>query len=78
VFAVVKGGFVNFAGGNFSFPQQVGTFGGNSTFGALYPGVGLEGYIWKIGLRFDIGDQIFFNNGAHNNIKATFGPTIRF
>ena len=78
VFATVKGGFVNFAGGNPDFTQQVGTFGGPGTFGALYPGVGLEGYIWKIGLRLDVGDQIYFNNGAQNNLKITFGPTIRF
>ena len=78
LFAVVKGGFVNFAGGNPNFPTQVGTFGSNSTYAALYPGVGLEGYIWKIGLRLDVGDQIYFNNGAQNNLKVSFGPSIRF
>ena len=77
-FAVVKGGFVNFAGGNPSFPRQVGSFGGNTTYGAFYPGVGAEAYLGKIGLRLDVGDQIYFNNGAQNNLKVTFGPTLRF
>ena len=77
LFAVAKGGFVNFAGTP-SFPGQVGTFGGKNTFGVFYPGGGVEGYLGKIGLRLDVGDEMYFNNGAHNNLKVTFGPNIRF
>jgi hypothetical protein len=77
LFAFAKGGFLNLAGIP-SFQQQVGTFGGNSTYGVFYPGGGVEGYLGKIGLRLDVGDEMYFNNGAHNSLKVTFGPTIRF
>lgn len=77
-FATVKGGFVNFAGGNPSFNQQVASFGSGGTFGAMYPGVGMEAYLGPIGLRLDVGDEIYFNNGANNNLKIQFGPHIRF
>jgi hypothetical protein len=26
----------------------------------------------------DVGDEIYFQNGAHNNLRITFGPSIRF
>jgi hypothetical protein len=78
LFAFAKGGFVNFAGGNPSFPRQVGTFGSNATYGSFYPGGGIEAFLGKVGLRLDIGDEMFFNNGAQNNLKITFGPSIRF
>jgi len=45
---------------------------------ALYPGVGLEGFWGPFGLRFDVGDQIYFLNGAQNNLRMTFGPHFRF
>jgi hypothetical protein len=32
----------------------------------------------RIGLRADIGDEISFANGAHNNLRVIFGPYIRF
>ena len=31
-----------------------------------------------IGVRAEIGDDIFINNGAHNNLRVTFGPQLRF
>jgi hypothetical protein len=31
-----------------------------------------------VGLRFEMGDEIYFNNGGHNNLRITFGPIIRF
>ncbi len=74
----MKGGFINFAGGNPGFPSQVAGLGSNSTYRALYPSVGVEGHIWEIGLRLDGGDQIYLNNGAQNNLKVSFGPSIRF
>jgi hypothetical protein len=77
-FVTAKGGFLNFAGGNPSFTTQVGTFGSNGTFGVLYPGGGVEGYLGHIGLRLDVGDEIYFDNGARNNLKIEFGPHIRF
>ncbi len=77
IFGFAKGGFLNLSGAT-SFPDQVGTFGGNTTYGAFYPGGGVEAYLGKIGLRLDVGDEIYFNNGTHNNLKVTFGPNIRF
>jgi hypothetical protein len=77
-FVTAKGGFLNFAGGNPSFVSQVGTFGSRATYGAFYPGVGLEGYLGRIGLQLDVGDEMYFNNGANHNVKVEFGPHIRF
>jgi hypothetical protein len=45
---------------------------------AIYPGGGLEAVLGPVGLRFELGDEIYFNNGGHNNLRITFGPTLRF
>ena len=45
---------------------------------AVYPGGGVEGFFGPVGLRLEVGDDIYFDNGARNNIRVTFGPTIRF
>ena len=44
----------------------------------LYPGGGLEATLGPLGLRLEFGDSIYFNSGAHNNLRITFGPTLRF
>jgi hypothetical protein len=82
-FVTAKGGFVNFGFSDASvlsgFTSAVDNLrrdnNGNAVF---YPGGGLEGYLGPIGLRLDVGDEIYFNNGAHHNLKMTFGPHIRF
>jgi hypothetical protein len=82
-FVTAKGGFVNFGFSNASvlsgFTSAIDNLrrdnNGNAVF---YPGGGLEGYLGPIGLRLDVGDEIYFNNGAHHNLKMTFGPHIRF
>jgi hypothetical protein len=38
----------------------------------------LEGHLGPIGLRLDVGDEIYFNSGAHHNLSMAFGPYIRF
>jgi len=38
----------------------------------------VEATFGRFGLRLDIGDDLYFRNGKHSNIKATFGPTFRF
>jgi hypothetical protein len=81
-FAFVKGGFLRFGAstapatfGNFN----VGNFGpGGDYNGVFYPGGGVEAFIGPIGLRLDVGDEIYFANGANSNLKVTFGPHIRF
>jgi hypothetical protein len=45
---------------------------------ALYPAGGLEASLGPVGLRFELGDDIYFNSGAHNNLRITFGPILRF
>ena len=45
---------------------------------AIYPGGGVEAALGPVGLRFEVGDEVYFNNGAHNNLRLTFGPILRF
>ena len=45
---------------------------------ALYPGAGLQATLGPVGLRFELGDELYFNHGAHNNFRLTFGPVVRF
>jgi hypothetical protein len=82
-FVTAKGGLINFRLDN--SPATFGTFASsvsglreNNVLGTFYAGGGLEGHLGPIGLRLDIGDEMYFNNGTHSNLKATFGPVIRF
>jgi hypothetical protein len=82
-FVFAKGGFIDYRITN--RPATLGTFfdsaaslRANSVSGVFYPGGGIEGHIGFLGLRADIGDEISFANGAHNNLRVTFGPYIRF
>jgi hypothetical protein len=45
---------------------------------AVYPAVGVEATLGPVGLRLEAGDEIYFNGGAHNNLRITFGPILRF
>ena len=45
---------------------------------AIYPGGGAEATLGPLGLRLEFGDLIYFNDGAHNNLRITFGPILRF
>ena len=82
-FVTVKGGFVDV---RFDpAPATLGTFFSSvqdlrdrNVMGSVYPGGGLEGHLGPIGLRLDVGDEIYFNHGTHNNLRAAFGPYIRF
>jgi Outer membrane protein beta-barrel domain len=83
VFLTVKGGFIHFnlgkVPGTFaSFTSSVENLRENNVSGTLYPGGGLETSIGPIGLRLDVGDDIYFNSGAHHNLRLAFGPVIRF
>ena len=81
-FGTVQGGFMHFGVSNGSvsnsFTTSVDQFGGNATHGAMYPGVGGEFYVGPVGLRLDIGDFIYWNNGAQHNLNVRFGPQIKF
>ena len=81
-FVTGKLGFVNFSsttqGPVAGFTNQIGAVTAGDTRFALYPGGGVEGFWGPFGLRLDVGDEIYFDNGARNNLKVTFGPAIRF
>jgi hypothetical protein len=82
-FVTLKGGGANFMFSSLpvtfaTFSSSVADLRANSVVGALYPGGGISAYLGPFGLRLDIGDQIYFQNGAHNNLRITFGPTFRF
>jgi hypothetical protein len=60
------------------FKSALGAVGnGNARF-AVYPGGGVEGFVGPVGLRLEVGDDIYFDSGARYNLRVTFGPTIRF
>jgi hypothetical protein len=82
-FLTVKGGFMNTRFD--SSPATIGTFASDvsnlrskDVMGVLYPGGGVEGRIGPIGIRLDIGDEIYFNDGTHHNLSVGLGPYIRF
>jgi hypothetical protein len=79
-FLFAKGGFVRFG----VTPGPV-TFGAFPTRlqdtdlnGVFFPGGGIEFFLGPLGLRADVGDEMFFDRGAQHNLKVTFGPSIRF
>jgi len=82
LFATAKAGMISFTTNNQNassgFSSALGAVGnGNAKF-AIYPGGGVEGFFGPIGLRLEAGDNIYFDNGARNNLRVTFGPTLRF
>lgn len=81
LFVTGKLGFENFSINNQNatagFVNTVGLTNG-ATFFALYPGAGLEVFAGPIGVRAEIGDDVYFSGGAHNNMRITFGPQLRF
>lgn len=82
LFGTFKGGLINFSVSNQNAPSGFQSALSDVTTGntaaAIYPGAGVEGFIGPIGLRLDAGDEIYFKNGTHNNLRVTFGPTLRF
>ena len=44
----------------------------------MYPGGGFEAFAGPIGVRAEVGDDIYFLNGAHNNLGVSLGPQFRF
>jgi hypothetical protein len=82
-FVTLKGGFMNFNLSN--APATVGTFLSSvdnlrrqNTNAVLYPGGGLDGHLGPVGLRLDIGDEMYFNRGTHSNLRISVGPYLRF
>lgn len=82
-FATAKAGFVDFRLSPSLLPvsSAVSTILGirsSSLNAAIYPGGGIAASVGPVGLRFELGDEIYFNHGGHNNLRITFGPIIRF
>jgi hypothetical protein len=80
-FVTGKVGFDNFsytaAGAPTGFSNSVGLNSGTTAF-ALYPAAGIEAFAGPIGVRVEAGDDVFFINGAHNNLRVSLGPQLRF
>lgn len=83
-FVTGKLGFIDFSNGgttvasSSTFSSAVVGVGGAGTHLAFFPGVGLEAFFGVLGLRIEAGDEIYMDNGAHNGLRVTVGPTIRF
>ena len=82
-FATLKAGFIDFRLSPSLLPYSnvVSSVLGLRTSNlnaALYPAGGIEASLGPVGLRFEMGDEIYFNSGAHNNLRVTFGPIVRF
>ena len=82
-FVTLKAGFMDFrlSPSLLPFPPVVSTLLGLRTSGinpALYPAAGIEPSLGPVGLRLEFGDDVYFNKGAHNNLRITFGPIFRF
>ena len=82
-FVTLKGGFMDFRLSPSLLPLSSveSTLLGirtSSLNAAMYPGAGVEASLGPVGLRFELGDDIYFNSGAHNNLRITFGPILRF
>jgi hypothetical protein len=82
IFLTGQGGFMRIGVNNGTdsqgFTTSIGAFGDTATHPAFYPGVGVEFYVGPVGIRGDVGDFMYWNNGAHNNLSIKFGPQFRF
>lgn len=82
LFGTIKGGFQNFqvtnSGVITGFTGAVANVPDGNTHFALYPGGGVELFAKWIGVRAEIGDQIYWENGANHNLKFSIGPQFRW
>jgi len=83
LFATVKGGaldmFFSDVPATFgNFTSSVANARASNVSAVLYPGGGVEAFLGPVGFRLEAGDEIWFQGGAHNTLRVTFGPTIRF
>jgi hypothetical protein len=82
-FVTLKGGFIDFrlSPSLLPYSSELSTVLGirdSNLNAALYPGAGAEATLGPLGLRLEFGDLVYFNEGAHNNLRITFGPFLRF
>jgi hypothetical protein len=82
-FVTLKGGFIDFrlSPSLIPYSSAVSAVLGirtSSLNAALYPAGGAEATLGPLGLRLELGDLIYFNDGDHNNLRITFGPILKF
>jgi hypothetical protein len=82
-FVTLKGGFIDFRLSPSLLPlgdvaSTILNIRTSSLNAAIYPGGGVEASLGPVGLRLELGDEIYFNNGGHNNLRITFGPVLKF
>jgi len=82
-FITLKGGFVDFRLSPSLLPYSsvastILRLRTSNLNAAIYPAAGIEGALGPVGLRLEAGDEIYFNQGAHHNLRITFGPILRF
>jgi opacity protein-like surface antigen len=77
VFVTVKGGLENFSTDR-NFGSQVVNIPTSDTFATFYPGGGIELFTGWLGVRFEAGDEMYFDGGVNHNLRLTAGPVIRF
>ena len=61
-----------------NFGSTVGDLRASDVTAEFYPGGGVEAFLGPIGFRVDVGDEMYFTNDIHHNLRLTVGPTIRF
>jgi hypothetical protein len=82
-FVTVKAGFNNFMvtdkGIASGFVNQVSNVPSGDTHFALYPGGGVEFFFGHVfGIRGEVGDEMYWQNGANHNLKIKIGPQFRW
>ncbi len=80
-FVTLKGGFLRFGTntGPATFGNaQLTSYSNTDLNGVFYPAGGVEFFAGPFGIRTELGDEMYFDNGANHNLKITVGPTIRF
>ncbi len=81
LYLVLKGGFLNFSTSNAGVATGLGNavsqFGSGDTNGVFYPGVGIE-FGKRFGIRAEVGDLMYFDNGANHNLRLQIGPKFSF
>ncbi len=76
-FITLKGGLLNFSS-NTTVSGTVSGIPNGDTNGVFYPAGGIEGFIGWFGVRFEAGDEMYFDNGANHSFRFTAGPQFRF
>jgi hypothetical protein len=77
VFVTAKGGLIDFSTDT-NFGGQVTNIPTGGTDATFYPGGGIEFFSHWLGVRFEAGDEMYFDHGTNHNLRVTAGPVIRF